>query len=247
MTEITDGFAVVASQRKQLSDDVPLCDDLETLIDTLPIEHAANLMAYAVEISRGIRSAVVGLIAAGNALLKTKSLLNDDEWTRYATAVTGGKSTRWCQKAIEAFEFAQQHPDIDLTRLTVGAVFELSAPSMPSEVVENVAQRIAQCDPPTTEELKELKDDAQRIAPIDHDVDRTKQEPQIDTGFDEKTALSLLHKIRSAVAKAHEYEELDQAIISMLDSLVGEIQVGEEELVGLDDVTIKGLLRTIGA
>jgi hypothetical protein len=93
VTENTDGFAVVASQRKQLSDDVPLCDDLETLIDTLPIEHAANLMAYAVEISRGIRSAVVGLIAAGNALLKTKSLLSDDEWTRYATAVTGGTST----------------------------------------------------------------------------------------------------------------------------------------------------------
>jgi len=247
VTEHTDGLAVVASQRKQLSADVPLCDDLETLIDTLPVEHAANLMAYAVEISHGIRSAVVGLIAAGNALLKTKSLLSDDEWTRYATAVTGGKSTRWCEKAIEAFEFAQQHPDIDLTRLTVGAVFELSAPSMPAEVVEHAAQRVAQCDPPTTEELKELKVDAQRVAPIDHDVDRTTQQPQIDANFDEKTGKALLLKIRSAVAKAHEHEQLDQAIISMLDSLVGEIQIGTDTLVGLDDVTIAGLLKQIGA
>lgn len=248
MTEITDGFADVSLRRRQGKEEVALCDNLDDLIDTLPAEHAAPLRMHALTISDGIRSAVVGLIAAGHSLLVTRDLLSEDDWLRYASAVTGGRKDTWCRKAIEAFEFAQAHPEIDLTRLAVGAVFELTAPSVPQQVIEQVTQRVAESDPPTKVEIHDMKTETQRVAEIDHDVDRTKQEPQIDTDvIDEKTAMKLLHKIRDAVWKAHEYEEMDQIIISMLDSLVGEIQVGEEELVGLDDVTIKGLLRTIGA
>lgn len=246
MSAVTDGFAVVAKQRRQLKDDELLCDDLEALLTTLPDEHGIMLREHAVEISRGIRSAVVGLISAGNALLKTRAILSADEWTRYAISVTGGRSTRWCEKAIEAFEFAQAHPDIDLTRLTVGAVFELSAPSTPVAVVEQVAQRVAQNDPPTKEQIQTLKDSedsAQRVAPVDHDVDRTSQAPQIEpSGLTPNQGKKLLMNLRHGANRCLKDGVPPRLVKDMLDGLSGEVLSGAE-LIGLDEQTILDCLR----
>lgn len=168
------------------------------------------------------------------------------QWLRYCELIKVGETrARQYRQSYERFKDRRD----EISGLSASVVLELSAPSVPESAIETVVATQRETGTVTKSAAKEIVADAKAHpgAPIDHDVDRTKQEPQLDTGFDEKTALSLLHKIRSAVSKAHEYEQLDQAIISMLDSLVGEIQVGEEELVGLDDVTIKGLLRTIGA
>lgn len=189
----------------------------------------------------------VGLLVwkAGQSLTFAFNKCPHGQWARCCEVI--GIDERQALRYRHVYERFPKRED--LPNVGKQLLIELASPSTPDKAIEVVRERVASEGPVSKAEGKRIIEESKPHlgAEIDHDVDRTKQEPQIDTGFDEKTGKALLLKIRSAVAKAHEHEQLDQAIISMLDSLVGEIQIGTDTLVGLDDVTISGLLRQIGA
>lgn len=119
----------------------------------------------------------------------------------------------------------------------------LAAPSVPESAVEKVIEMAATDRPPSVSEAKAIIDEEREktssTAEFDHDIDRTTQEPE-DGRLTRKESRKLLIGIRRAAQKAVDAGVEWVAIRSMLEGLAGETG---DDLVGLDDETMKSLLR----
>lgn len=236
------GMKRLSELRKEGRTDVLLCsaDDIRAISE----EHSALLEEKALQIASGLRSAVVNLISVGQALSDVQDLIDPEQFAEFAKLTTSNKSASWIRKAMEAYQFSLKHPEIDLTALAVGSIFELTAPSTPPKVIEQVAQRVAQADPPSEAEIQEMKSDAaQRVAPVDHDIDRTSQAPQIETSdLTPKQGVKLLKGVRNATQCCIKDKVPPQIVRDMLNGLSDEVLAGGE-LVGLDDQTMFDTLK----
>jgi hypothetical protein len=81
-------------------------------------------------------------------------------------------------------------------------LIELAAPSTPETVIDAVVERVESGAPaPSVRELKDEIKEAQAPAPINHDIDRTRQEPNVATTEGREAVERLIAQIRKQVAK----------------------------------------------
>lgn len=119
----------------------------------------------------------------------------------------------------------------------------LAAPSVPESAIERVEQIAETGEPPSVREataiIQSERENASAPTVRNHDIDRTKQEPE-DGRLTHKESRKLLLGIRRAAQKAADAGVKWGSIQAMLEGLAGETGT---DLVGIDDATIDSLLR----
>lgn len=119
----------------------------------------------------------------------------------------------------------------------------LAAPSVPESARQKVIEMAENGESPSVREadaiIDEEREKASSPAEINHDIDRTTQDPN-DGRVTRKESRKLLIGIRRATQKAADAGVSWTAIQAMLEGLAGETG---EDLVGLDDQTMNSLLR----
>lgn len=176
---------------------------------------------------------------AGQALEMLHRNCKHGQWGRACEAigVDPDRALRY-RHVFERWPSIESLPDLKRELLIT-----LAAPSVPGSARERVIEMAANGDAPSVREAASIVDE-ERMKPstpteFDHDVDRTRQEPE-DGELTPKEARRLLLAIRRSAQSAKDKGVPWRAIQSMLQGLADETG---DALVGIDDNTIAGMLR----
>ncbi len=186
--------------------------------------------------------AVPFLLQAANDVRKAEDEVGPLLWTAgqslkfAAEHCPPGQWATYCERIGISETRARQYQQI-FNRFTLAEIpkvgkqllIELAAPSTPEAVIDAVEERIESGAPlPTVRELKEEIREAQAPAPVNHDIDRTTQEPNVAVleGSEalDKVIAAMRKQLKRAMAicgqlDRSEWDRLEQSLQQMVEDV----------------------------
>lgn len=176
---------------------------------------------------------------AGQALEMLHRNCKHGQWGRACEAigVDADRALRY-RHVFERWPSIESLPDLKRELLIT-----LAAPSVPDSARDRVIEMAANGEAPSVRDAVSIVDE-ERMKPstpteFDHDVDRTRQEPE-DGELTPKQVVKLMAAILRAAQKAKDSGVPWKLVREQLQLIAGE---AGDNLVGLDEATIRGLLR----
>lgn len=188
----------------------------------------ADAVPYLLQAANDVRKAEdeVGplLWKAGQSLSFAAEHCPQGQWATYCERIGISETrARQYQQIFKRFTLAE------LPKVGKQLLIELAAPSTPEAVIEAVEERIESGAPlPTVRELRDEIKEAQTPAPVDHDIDRTTQEPNVAVSEGSEALDRVIAAMRKQLKKAiaicgqldrSEWDRLEQSLQQMVDEV----------------------------